>query len=371
MVKIGDSFIRKNSICRGSSVQQLHGWNLWEGFFFFLSFDEDNFPHLWINTHNWWSGLFCSVTGQCGNLLWDEALTADDQPLVCVLCLYVRCEELSVHSASSAIKVLTPISVQLTLQPLSFWKTHTHTLEQTCWIPVSSEQPLFRAGLSPDGESWTEPKRKTREESSLFFLLSIPLPFSPHSLCVCHSPPHTLSLALFLSASSASSLFLWAVSRLHCSLSRCQSSATGRALKPNDSCTETEQPLCYLKALLGPASWKFHLNGLPQPWCAVPVPTPAVCWHTFTPPTDTKSRDDELLCDLAHRHLYLWLQCNRKDKPLEKHHFVFSFPEGYYKSSHFGNCAVIQFNTLGKCSYLLSRQELDGQIDFFPVFLVQ
>lgn len=112
---------------------------------------------------------------------------------------------------------------------LRFRKPHIRTIKKPCRMPArsltvaSSEQASLLTG-----RSWTKPKRGRRDGISLFFCLSIPLPFS-HPQCLCQSQAYSLwPLSLFFSP-----LFFshWAVNRLHCSLSQCQSSASEPQVK--------------------------------------------------------------------------------------------------------------------------------------------
>lgn len=201
----------------------------------------------WLVTLSHWS-VWCSSVG------WGSPLAVDDQPLLCQMCWFVPCvcvclcvsvahvcacvcvrrEQLSVHSLSAGI-VLTPISVQLSLSTpffLVYTHTHTHMGANTVrfWTVTSSEQASL-----PTENLELNPKEKTREESPLFFWLSIAL-----SLCVCHSPAHSLKpsfspcfslLRLFFLLVLLLTLFLRAVNRLHCSLSQCQSSASEPQVK--------------------------------------------------------------------------------------------------------------------------------------------
>lgn len=133
---------------------------------------------VWHVTLSRWS-LWCSTVGWGG----------------CVPLCSMRVRVWGVNNCqnlSAGIIVLTPISVQLTPStPLFLENTHTYTQANMRDASEVLNSRLFRAGFSPGGESWTEPRRKTREESPLFFCISIPLPF-PHSLCVIHSPTHSL-----------------------------------------------------------------------------------------------------------------------------------------------------------------------------------
>lgn len=115
-------------------------------------------------------------------------------------------EQLAVHRDDVFDSNQCPTdSINLTLS-LSQENTHIHTRTRANMrdaIEVLNSR-LFRAGFSPDGESWTEPK-KTQEKKALSSFASVSL--SPSlSLSVYLSLTGALSLALFLS------LFLFASS---------------------------------------------------------------------------------------------------------------------------------------------------------------
>lgn len=135
----------------------------------------------------------------------------------------------SLNNLCAGIMGLTLISVQLSpSNPQILENTHTHTIKKTCRMPVrfwtvaSSEQASLLTGnleLNPKGKE---------EKKTLSYFASASLPPSLPPLCLCQSQayslwPFSLFFPLFFSH--------WAVNRLHCSLSQCQSSASEPQVK--------------------------------------------------------------------------------------------------------------------------------------------
>lgn len=128
---------------------------------------------------------------------------------------------------------------------------------------------LFRASFSPrrGAGGLNQAQKEKQEKKGLPSFASASLSSSPSlGVCVCvtqQNPP--LQPTFFSPFLSPLHKFFPSlpfislqptVGRLNRGPSSCQGSATGNAFKPNDSRAETEQPLCYAKAPLWPASEK-------------------------------------------------------------------------------------------------------------------
>lgn len=174
------------------------------------------------------------------------------------------------------------------------------------WTVASSVQASVPAG-----------KLELLELEALFFRISIPPslslslhlrvsvtqqhtlsspPFLPFALCIISYTPPTPFL--YLSPSDCQSVVLQPC--------QCQSSATGKALEPNDSLAETEQPLLLLESTaLACLSKSYTWMGRS---CCKAFP-PTASWHIFTPLIGTKARDDQPYCAPPYSPPYcVWLR---------------------------------------------------------------
>ncbi len=167
----------------------------------------------WLVTLSPWSEWWAKVE-------WNGPHVVHDQMTAGVRCvsLYVSLQELwttvSVRSFCWDNRFDSNQCPTESINPYLFGKTHTNTHTHThtqasTWDALEVlNSCLFRAGFSPSGESWTEPKRKTREESPSLLWCQHPSLSFPYSVCL--SLTNTLSLALFFSLFfSASSGFFF------------------------------------------------------------------------------------------------------------------------------------------------------------------
>ena len=265
--KMVDGLIWANLICHGSLLQ----WQTWmeamaECCGFFFKFYSSGWMHELLGGHT--DGcLACYIKSLVSMLIqsgmrqptrWRRSAAAvrcvTVEPVCVYMCVCVCvCEPRTTVGAQPLCCDNRFDSNQCpteSINPFSFCKnTHlrvcARTREQTCgmparfWTAASSEQASL-----PTGNLEVNPK-ENKEKKALLFFASASLSPPPPTLCVSVTHQHTLSLALpfslFLCASSvffffspSRSLHLslsQTVSRLHCSLSQCQGSASEPQVK--------------------------------------------------------------------------------------------------------------------------------------------